>query len=305
MRSRLHDLPAPGSGPYVDLAIGAFGSSTSGRGGVCGIDTTGKLDCVFRTYSSSGSSPLDIAVPTTTGNSSLSMRGGSNGCYVTSVGELDCFGREVTNLPQLEDNMPVPETTGLRAEVYSDNTVELFWDAPRDAFNVAGFEIQRNGEVIALTQNGSSYIVDDMVPGEAATFAVRRVSIEGATGPFSESVEVTTGGGSGPGTDGYQPPERAFEPANLEALVYSSNALELIWDRAQTSAIDGYEIRRNGEFIGFTNGTSFYDEVTRTDIVYTYDVIPVNREDQSVFYGFSSVSVGLGGIEPGECLAVE
>lgn len=299
------DLPAPGAGPFTDLAVQANGSSTNGSAGVCGVDTTGKLDCVFRSYSSTGSSPLEVTVPTTTGNSSLSMRGANNGCYVTSVGEIDCFGRQVSVLPQLEDNMQVPETTGLRAEIYSDNTVELFWDAPRDAFNVAGFEIQRNGEVIALTQNGSSYIVDDMVPGETTTFAVRRVSIEGASGPFSESVEVTTGGGSGPGTDGYQPPERAFEPAGLRALVYSSNALELIWDRANTSAIDGYEIRRNGEFLGFTSGTSFYDEVTPTDIVYTYDVIPVNRDDPSVFYGFSSVSVGLGGIEPGECLAVE
>jgi len=295
------DLPAPGAGPYIDIAIGAFGSFTSGRGGVCGTDTNGKLDCVFRSYSSAGSSPLQVDVPTSTGNSSLTMRGASSGCYITSVGEIECFGREITNLPQLEDNMPVPETTGLRADTYSDSTVELFWDAPRDAFNVAGFEIQRNGEVVALTQNGSSFIFDDIVPGETTRFAVRRVSTEGMTGPFSDSVEVVTGGVTGTGTDGYQPPVREFEPADLQALVYSSTDLELIWDRAQTSDIDGYEIRRNGEFIGFTNGTSFYDEVPTTDRVYNYDVIPVNRDDASIFYGFSSVSVGLGGVTPGEC----
>jgi len=302
------ELPAPGAGPFVDLEMSAFGTSTNGSGGVCGIDATGKLDCVFRSYSSSGSSPLqpvENPVPTTTGNSSLSMRGATNGCYVTSIGEIDCFGRTLRNVPTLDDNMPVPVTTGLRADTYSDTTAELFWDAPRDAFNVAGFEIQRNNEVIAFTQNGSSYLLDDLIPGETATFAVRRVSIDGATGPFSDSIEVVTGGGSGPGTDDYQPPERAFEPTGLEALVYSSTALELVWDRVQTSAIDGYEIRRNGEFIGFTSGTSFYDEELTTDRVYNYDVIPVNRDDASIFYGFSSISVGLGGSKPGECSVIE
>jgi len=303
------DLPAPSAGPYIDLAMGAFGSSTNGTGGVCGIDNNGALDCVFRTYDQFGSSPLSFSsfqtsIPTTSGNSSISMRGATTGCFVTSSGEIDCFGSRLpTDVPRLVDNMPVPATTGLQAQVYSSTTVELMWDGPRDAFNVAGFEIQRDSEVIAITQNGSSYLVEDIVPGEATTFAVRRVSIEGTTGPFSDSIVVLTGGTTTPGVGGgdYQPPARPHEPANLEALVYSSSALELIWDRATTSSIDGYEIRRNGEYIGFTNGTSFFDEVPSSDRVYRYDIIPVSRNADSQFYGFSSVNVALGGVVPGMC----
>lgn len=200
--------------------------------------------------------------------------------------------------------MSVPATTGLRAEVYSDTTIELFWDAPRDAFNVAGFEIFRNGEVLTLTQNGSSYFIDDIDPGASTTFAVRRVSIEGATGPFSDDLIVLTGdSASNPGTgnSNYQPPARQHEPANLEALVYGANALELVWDRASTFAINGYEIRRDGVYIGFTNGTSFYDETPDSDRVYRYDVIPVNRDDASAFFGFSSVNASLGGADAALC----
>ncbi len=299
------DLPVPSAGPFVDLAMVAYGTATSGSAGVCGIDTNGKLDCVFRAYFSSGSTsiqPPQTPVPTSSGNASLSMRSVTSGCYVTSIGEIECFGFVPSSVPELDDNVAVPATTGLRAETYSNTTVELFWDAARDAFNVAGYEIQRNDEVVAFTQNGSSFLFYDMVAGESTTFAVRRVSTEGAAGPFSDSIVVVTGDDPGPETDGYQPPVRAYEPASLEALVYSSTALELVWERAQTSEIDGYEIRRNGEFIGFTSGTSFYDTVPSADHIYTYDVIPVDRDDVSVFYGFSSISVGLGDAKAEECL---
>lgn len=305
------DLPAPSDGPYVDLAASAFGSSTFGTGGVCGIDTSGTFDCVFRQYAQGGvSTPLVFSstrmpVPTTAGNSSLSMRG-TSGCFIDSNGEIDCFGNvSLDRVPLLVDNMPVPDTAGLRAETYSDTTVELFWDAPRDAFNVAGFEIQRNGEVVAITQNGSSFLVDDIVPGELTTFAVRRISTEGAAGAFSQRIDVLTGitmPGSTPSTGDYQPPARPDEPANLEALVYGATTLELIWDRSNNSNINGYEIRRDGVFIGFTNGTSYLEEAPSADRVYRYDIIPINRGDSSRFYGFSSISVGLGGSEPGVCL---
>ena len=56
-------LPAPSAGPFVNLAASAFGSSTNGTGGVCGIDTNGKLDCVFRTYRFGGSSPIIFHPP--------------------------------------------------------------------------------------------------------------------------------------------------------------------------------------------------------------------------------------------------
>ncbi len=87
----------------------------------------------------------------------------------------------------------------------------------------------------------------------------------------------------------------------MEALVYGSTALELVWDRATTFAIDGYEIRRNGTYIGFTNGTSLYDETPSSDSVYRYDVIPVNRDNANAFFGFSSVNVSLGSADEGLC----
>jgi len=88
----------------------------------------------------------------------------------------------------------------------------------------------------------------------------------------------------------------------LEASVFGETTVELIWDRV-SSVVTGYEIRRDGEFVGFSTGTSFLEEVpSSAGVLYRYDVIPVNQNDPTQFLGFASVSVGVGGAEPGVCL---
>lgn len=276
---------------------------------VCGLNTDQVLQCLKTRFVAgqvenvqSFSSPDGISV------SQFSFRG-NGACYVTAEGELDCIGTVFQEIPVIEGNTPVPATTGLRADVNSATSLELFWDAPRDAFNVAGHEVIRNGEVYAFTQNASSFFIDDIMPGESLTFAVQRVSIEDRRGPASETIAVNgDGGGNGNGNGGgtnpsdYQPPTRPYEPTGLDAFVYGRTAIELIWDRVNTSEINGYEIRRDGVFVGFTNGTSFFEELSVSDKNYRYDVIPVNRDDPARTYGFSSITVGLGSADGGVCL---
>ena len=68
----------------------------------------------------------------------------------------------------------------------------------------------------------------------------------------------------------------AAEPTGLQALLYGSNTVELIWDRS-ISAPYGYEIRRDGEFIGFTQGVSFLDTSASSETNTRYDVIAVTE----------------------------
>ncbi len=273
---------------------------------ICGLRSNGELSCAQTSFFGEGevnefSTPAGVRV------SDYSVRG-RRVCYVDDEGVIDCLGRSTQEIPVINGITPVPATTGLRADIYSLSAIELFWDAPRDAFNVAGHEIIRNGEVYAFTQNLSSFFIDDLVPGEAVTFSVQRVSVEDRRGAPSNSVSVNTDNNGAEGGSGgdvaagdYQPPERPFEPTGLDAFVYGSTAIELVWDRVSSSQISGYEIRRDGEFIAFTNGVSFFEELAVGNKAFRYDVIPVNREDPSAFFGFSSITVGLGSASTGVC----
>jgi len=292
----------PASGPFKEVHVAA--RSANSDAAVCGIQTNNTLDCAFSDIRNGQVIIAQTLDPPPPGLmvSDLSLSFDSNSsqtfCYVETSGQIGCLGR---NLPGVftADGDVVPATTGLRADVYSSNTIELFWDAPFRSFEVAGHEIQRNGEVVAFTQNLSSYLVDNQVPGEETIFAVRQVSTDGAFGAFSDTIVVTTDGLSGgviAGTDSssYQPPPRPYEPAGVQAFVYSEMVAELIWERPASSDITGYEIRRNGVFVGFTNGTSYLENLPAQEALYRYDIIPVNQNDSSIFYGFSSIDVEVG-----------
>ncbi len=290
-------------GPFTQITTDSFGADPSRSYVVCGLDVEGSISCESdRTFNGQVQPSSIDNIPPGNGYTAISSFS-RNVCAINSDGEVECFGTSsMANPLSAEALNPIPVTTGLRVEVYSETTVELFWDSPSSAFLVAGHEIQRNGEIVAFTQNLSSFILDDLEPGESSTFAVRQISVNGTVGTFSDSVDVTPNGLGGPNLDGYQPPERPFEPTGLEAFVYGETTVELIWDRV-SNVVTGYEIRRDGEFVGFSTGTSFLEEVpSAAGVLYRYDVIPVNQNDLTQFLGFASVSVGVGGAEPGVCL---
>ena len=302
-------------GNFVDIQLTSRGNTLGGETEVCGLTGQGELSCIRNTYSNAGFSADLIDVPASAGIQAFSLRNifslsGGGVCVVNAEGEVDCAGASFPDVFAFEEPMSVPQVTELRAEVYSNTTVELFWNSENAAFNIAGHEIIRNGELFAFTPNLSSFIVDDLIAGEATTFAIQQVSNEGARGAPSASIVVATGSGNTgntgngdtPTPGGYQPPVRDFEPTNLEVMVYGSTAIELFWDRAAPFVTTGYEIRRNGEFVGFTTGTSYFEDLRVPNEVYRYDVIAVNPNEPTNILGISSITVGLGTAGGGVCL---
>jgi len=286
------------AGPYVDFDLRATNSIQSGQTGLCAIDEEGLIDCTFVTFNSDLSSQqVDFEEPVGTGNQDVSLNTinqFSSGCYVTEAGNIECFGPETTTVAPSIDNSPsVPTVTGLTTLVYSESSIELFWDAAPDAFNVSGYEILRNGEIVAFTSNGSSLLIDDLVAGVSETFAVRRVNIDGAVGEFSTTVSIDTSSGptaSLPPSPAFTPPERLFEPNFLDAFVFCENEFaELFWSsESLTDEIDGFEIRRNGEFIGFTEDLFFDDPDFISGIQANYDVIAIDLNEPTRFHGVAS-----------------
>jgi hypothetical protein len=93
------------------------------------------------------------------------------------------------HVPDFEDEVDtVPSITGLRADVYSATTAELFWEWP--TFNFVWFEVQRDGVFQTLTRDISYF--DDSLHGDTSYYY--EIVIIDNQGNRSEpaSVSVTT-----------------------------------------------------------------------------------------------------------------
>lgn len=117
----------------------------------------------------------------------------------------------------------------------------------------------------------SSYIDDSLVHDVTYRYHLVPYGYDGVRGQPGEPIQVNTAatgigdGGTEPGdgtgsNDDYTPPYRPYMPTGLEAQVYSSSLLELFWDRPVADRLLGYEIYRDGVYIGHTIGTSFLDD---------------------------------------------
>lgn len=159
--------------------------------------------------------------------------------------------------------------TGLRAEAYPSGAVGLFWDEIAPG-NVRYF-IERDGEEVGSTI-GTGFR-DESVPGPGP----REYRIYGRNGRAQQSaavrirVQVPEAGG-GPTT---------LAAARLRALVYSATSLELLWERASVPELR-YEVQRDGETIGITDGTSFFDAAVESGRTHEYEVVTLDRSGAPV-----------------------
>ena len=119
-------------------------------------------------------------------------------CGLTTDGSVVCIG---DNLPALTvpgdasggsfDNIPVAEN--LSFSVYSDSTVELFWDI-NTPFLSRGANIYRDGELLTFTRNGRSFVDDTLEENQEYVYTVALVGRSGVEGPLSDPILVSTDG---------------------------------------------------------------------------------------------------------------
>ena len=143
--------------------------------------------------------------------------------------------------------------TGLQAQVYSSTAGELAWDRPTSIGLT--YEIERDDEHVASTQGVSLY-ENELTSGQTYTYSVVAVNGQGQRSAPS-TVSLTTRGGTTPSTTELAAPE------GLAASVYSSSTAELFWNRSPTSGLS-YEVKRNGNVVATTDGTSYYDDSLST-----------------------------------------
>lgn len=157
---------------------------------------------------------------------------------------------------------------GLRASVYSPTAAELFWEREPAVLGLR-YEVRRDGRVVGAT-DGISYFTNSLVAGTGYVFSV--VAID------------TSGRRSAPARVPVGTPEPAAavpaRPAGLRAAVYSETALELFWER-DGGPTRRYEIRRDGDIVGTTDGTSFFDDALDPGTAYRYRVIALEGGHRS------------------------
>ena len=166
--------------------------------------------------------------------------------------------------PETDPSRPL----GLRADVYSNTALELFW---RGVFVFGArptYEIARDGVVIG-TSDGTSFFEDELAPGTTYEYSIQL--LDSSSPPAT--ITVTTNGASRSPTVGGPLLE------NVSLVVYSETAAELFWDRpALEVGIDRVEILRGignvaTESLGRTNGTSFFDEDREPGVSYSYALL--------------------------------
>ena len=148
---------------------------------------------------------------------------------------------------------------GLRAEVYSSSALELFWD--RQPAPAVSYRVEQSGAA-AVAEDGTSFFVQGLAANTTFDFTVSALDASG-NDLASESIQVATGDGGGIVSTVIE---------NLSGQVYSSSAVELVWDVSDAGAGSLFVIYRDGVEVGVTDGRSFFEEGLSSGTTFTYMV---------------------------------
>lgn len=279
-------------GNYTDIA--GWGSA------MCALTSAGKIECQPR-FSSRDITAANLAEVDQFNNefNFVSLHGGQGLCASTDTGQAVCAS--AANLPgrinsPLSNLLPLPGVASdlplavddLTAIAYSDSTVELFWSSIGKSGDgrVTGAQIFRDGEFLIEVDQLSSFRDTSLSPDVDYRFQVSIVNSRGDVGPLGNTVTINTSDRNGVVSPQTSPEVRRENPIRLRTLRYSNSVFELFWGRSDFSVVS-FEVYRNHEFIGFTNGTSFFDE-TATDERIHYDVLSIGEDGQIL--GFAGVT---------------
>ncbi len=183
----------------------------------------------------------------------------------------------------------------VRATLYPGAGGELFWSRSSDDRGVRGYAVAVNGEEVG-TFDALSYYDPSLRSGTPYTFTVTAID---TAGQRSGAASASLGDESNPGGPGIGP----TAPAGLNATVYSSSAAELFWTRAQMPGLR-YEIRRDGQVVATTDGTSHFANGLSAGADYAFEVIAIDGAGlRSAPSAVSLRTAGGGAANPGTPIA--
>ena len=183
------------------------------------------------------------------------------------------------------NDVPPSTPSNLQANVYGTSSVGIRWGrSVDDRGAVRGYEITRNGAVLGI-RDALSLVDNDVVPGTRYEYKVAAVDSANQRSAPARVVLTT----------------RDARPITVDGLrvqVYSATAVGLAWTRAEAVGTR-YEIRRDGNTVALTDGTSYIDQTLDTRRRYLFEVIAVNRQGERATSARIFVDTRAGTTNPG------
>ena len=259
-------------GPGVHSATGAWSesgvtwSTRPGHGSTAAADTGAIASNAKVEYDVTslvtGDGQLDLAlIATSTDGVELSSNEHTNATKRPLL--------EVTFATPLDNTAP-SAPAALDAQVAGNDGIELSWDASTDNVGVTGYEIYRDGELLALTAGDVTSYTDQPVSIETAyEYTVRAMDLLENRSEASNTVTATV-----PDT------EQPTTPQDLSADVASGH-VELSWAASTDNlGVTNYEIYRDGRLHATVgNVTSYADTSVDVETQYQYTVRARDQRD--------------------------
>lgn len=160
------------------------------------------------------------------------------------------------------DTTPPSVPVSLVAALNGPMHVHLSWTASTDNIGVTGYEIARNGSVIALIGSETTYDDATVLSAHSYSYTVRARDAAGNTSPQSETVTVSTPDITAP-----------IAPTAVVATLVSRESVRISWAASSDDVgVVGYEVFRDGVYSASAATTEYIDTGLLPDTTYTYRV---------------------------------
>ncbi|HEX7138807.1 MAG TPA: right-handed parallel beta-helix repeat-containing protein [Vicinamibacterales bacterium] len=168
-------------------------------------------------------------------------------------------------------DVTAPSAPGsLTSTAATSSMMNLAWTASTDNVGVTGYQVFRNGSLVATTA-ALTYSDNGLAASTQYSYTVRAYDAAGNISTASPTATASTlpSGVMTGGVDTIAP----SAPSSLIATATSSSAVSLVWGASTDNvAVTGYRILRNGAYLTTVTSTSFSDSGLSASTTYTYSV---------------------------------
>jgi chitodextrinase len=223
---------------------------------------------------------LEMAGPNTAGWHTLADPINHPGPFEFDIRDVQVYslGSAPTSTPTppattTTDTTPPSIPTGLATTSVSGSEVDLKWTASTDPDSaVYGYDVYRNGSYLGFSAS-ARYADQTVAPGTSYNYQVLAYDPSHNASALSSGLAVTTGGGTTTTTTADTTPPSV--PTGLATTAISGSEVDLKWTASTDpdSAVYGYDVYRNGSYLGFSATPNYADTTVAANTSYNYQVL--------------------------------